>query len=205
MIHLVRKRNRGWPWPETTFGLSSMYGDDGWCAKCGVPNRPQTGAMTLQAKGFAGVAGAWTPNWRHDTVCVDADLAQQIKERFDLELRPVTWIGRSAADRPPAWQLMIPVAESPWFDPEQLASVLEAQHGVAGATCPECGVWRWMPMSLSGLLVPAIDELDGVDAIAGPEWFGDGLKAFRETAFSPALAELISSTSPRDYRLRPWM
>lgn len=30
-VEIVLRRNRGWPWPEDSWGLSPMYGEDGWC------------------------------------------------------------------------------------------------------------------------------------------------------------------------------
>lgn len=44
-----------------------MYGEDGWCRACGVPQRAQCGSMVLQRKGLT-VAGAWVPNWQFDTI-----------------------------------------------------------------------------------------------------------------------------------------
>jgi hypothetical protein len=56
---LSLKRNRGWPWPENSYGLTPLFGEDGWCRSCGVPRHPQTGSLILQRKSFKvrGAAG----------------------------------------------------------------------------------------------------------------------------------------------------
>lgn len=54
-------RNSGWPWPEDSWGLDPMFGEDGWCRSCGVPRRPQSGSLVLQRKG-AVAEGVWIPN-----------------------------------------------------------------------------------------------------------------------------------------------
>jgi len=41
---LALRRNRGWPWPEKSRGLTPMYDEDGWCDSCGMPNRAQWAA-----------------------------------------------------------------------------------------------------------------------------------------------------------------
>src|SRR5260370_5519256 len=50
-VHLSLRRNRGWPWPEDSWGLDSMYGETGWCHSCGTPLHEQSGSLTLQAGG----------------------------------------------------------------------------------------------------------------------------------------------------------
>ncbi len=87
-VELALKRNRGWPWPEHSFGLSSMFGEDGWCHSCGIPLREQSGVLTLQTKGMSDARGAWVPYWRYDAICVSEDLASKITEGFSAELRP---------------------------------------------------------------------------------------------------------------------
>jgi hypothetical protein len=43
---------------------------------------------------------------------------------------------------------------------------------------------------------------EDVHVAASPEWFGDGWKAFRQIIVGRALAEVLVSTSPRDFRIR---
>lgn len=196
------KRNRGWPWPEESFGLSPMFGDDGWCRSCGVPIREQLGSLVLQTKGMSKAEGAWVPYWRYDAICVSGGLASEIGEEFSVELREVEWQGRGA--HPSAFQIIAPSSAQPWFDADSLRQALMAEHGTAGAECAECGVWRWMPLSSERLPVPSIPSTTEHDVIASPEWFGDGHKSFRQIAVSPDLAELIAFSSPRDFVARAW-
>lgn len=88
---LILRRNRGWAWPEDSFGLTPMYGEDGWCQACGVPQRPQSGNLVLQRKGFAQVRGAWAPNWRYDMICLEKGTAERIAQDHAIDLRPVSW------------------------------------------------------------------------------------------------------------------
>lgn len=30
-VELHLERNRGWPWPEDSWGLTPTFGEDGWC------------------------------------------------------------------------------------------------------------------------------------------------------------------------------
>jgi hypothetical protein len=46
------------------------------------------------------------------------------------------------------------------------------------------------------------DSWDGFDAIASPEWFGDGCQSFRQILVCRQLAELIESASPKDFKVR---
>jgi len=199
-VHLYWKRNRGWPWPEDSWGLTPMYGEDGWCRSCGVPRHEQIGSLTLQRKGFSAVNGAWVPNWQFDAFCVDGLLGAELDRNFDLDLREVAWRGS-----PPgvAAQIVVPSVGTSWFEPEELQKLTEERHGKTGATCPECGVWRWMPLVV-GMLPPLradMEDLDAHDVAASPEWFGDGWKAFRQIIMRRELAERLARASPRDFKV----
>jgi hypothetical protein len=147
----------------------------------------------LQRKSFK-VHGAWVPYWRYDTICVEAALADRLAERFALNLVDVEWHASSPGK---AKQIIVPTVGDRWFDPGELRDRVTEQHGTAGATCDECGVWRWLPLNFEPVppmheltLPPLCDipDLAGHDVAASPEWFGDGSKAFRKTLFRRELA-----------------
>lgn len=199
-VELRLRRNRGWPWPEEVWGLDPMYGVDGWCRACGVPNREQTGSIVLQRRGLT-VAGAWVPNWHFDGICLERSLAEQVGSMFRLELLDVAWPTSPSHD---ARQIVVPTVGDAWFDHDELRAAAIAEHGTAGATCPVCGTWRWMPLDFDELPPLRIEPgLGDVDIAASPEWFGDGWKAFRQVLVRRELAELIARASPRDFRVRP--
>lgn len=199
-VQLRWKRNRGWPWPEDSWGLSPMFGDDGWCHSCGVPRHPQTGPLTLQRKGLAPLKGAWMPNWQFDAICLERSVTDEVADRFNVELREVTWRGPAPGV---AMQLVVPSVGDVWFDPDELRKKAAARHGTPGATCPECGVWRWMPL-IFGFLPPVRTSPEWArhDVIASPEWFGDGRQAFRQILVRRELAELIAAASPKDFKVQ---
>jgi hypothetical protein len=177
-----------------------MYGEDGWCRSCGVPKRTQCGSLILQRQGFASVEGAWVPYWHFDAFCLERSVAERAAEAgFALPLLPVDWHGAPPGD---AMQIVPPVVGDLWFDKDELRARTSAKHGEAGARCDECGVWRWYPL-LSGEMPPyRYAPIDGVDVAASPEWFGDGMKAFRQIVVRRALAEFVVAASPRDFRIR---
>lgn len=200
LIELRARRNRGWPWPEQSWGLTPMFGADGWCHSCGVPRHAQSGFLVLQRKAFK-PEGAWTPNWQFDAICLANELADSIAGRFGLVLREVRFPDGADAG---AKQLVIPSTTRAWFRAEELTKKAIEVHGIAGKTCPDCGVWRWMPLGFDNL--PRIDGLDDLlsrsEAVAAsPEWFGDGWKAYRQIVVRRELGELIAKASPRDYKL----
>lgn len=123
-----------------------MFGEDGWCRSCGVPRHGQTGNLVLQTKGLKSIAGAWTPNWQFDVICVERELAARIADRFRVELRDVDWRGDAPGE---AKQIVAPTVGEAWFDPGQLREKAMAVHGSAGALCPDCRVWRWMPLGFA--------------------------------------------------------
>jgi hypothetical protein len=196
--YLYLKRNRGWPWPELSWGLDPMFGVAGWCHACGVPQAPQSGSIVLQRKGMR-AEGAWLPYWQNNAYCMAAELAEQAASRFTLDLREVEWRGV-----PPgrAMQVVAPATGEIWFDPDELRRNAIARHGRAGAQCAACGTWRWLPL-LPELLPPPrfASGLGNVDVAASPEWFGDGWQAFRLIVFRRELAELIVAASPRDFKM----
>ncbi len=198
-VELRWKRNRGWPWPESSWGLTPMFGEDGWCHSCGVPKRPQCGSLVLEPRGFTkGVEGVWVPNWQFDAICLERQIGAALVDRFDVELRDVNWHGSAPGD---ASQIVAPTVGSAWFDPDELRTAAIAQHGIDGARCSECGVWRWMPLAF-GYLPPlrfTPGQERGADVIASPDWFGDGWQAFRQVLVRRPLAELLARASPRDF------
>lgn len=197
-VELSERRNRGWPWPEDSFGLSPMFGEDGWCRSCGVPNRPQCGSLILQRKSIK-PEGAWVPYWEDDAICLSASLAEEVEARFQVDLRPVVWHASSPGD---AFQIVVPTVGESWFDPAELKDRAIAEHGTDGARCAECGVWRWMPLVADSLppyrVAPSLGDFD---IAASPEWFGDGMKAFRQMLVRSELAQLIVKASPRDFEV----
>jgi hypothetical protein len=199
-VQLYWKRNRGWPWPEDSWGLDSLFGEDGWCHSCGVPRHPQTGPLMLQRKGLVPLQGAWTPNWRFDAICVERSVAAGLSDRFSVDLREVAWHGTAPGE---AMQFVAPSVGNNWFDPDELRQSATGHYGEAGATCSECGVWRWMPLPF-GLLPPVIPSPEWAqhDVIASPEWFGAGHKAFRQILVRRELAELIAASSPKDFKIQ---
>lgn len=197
-VRLFWKRNRGWPWPDDSWGLGPMFGDDGWCRGCGMPSRDQIGSMVLRRTGLK-VEGAWVPNWRFDTICVEARVAAELAERFSVSLRPVAWQGSSPGE---AFQLVIPTVGSCWFSVEELRRRLVDRHGSSGASCSVCGRWRWLPLPMSELPRPSIDLSDvDADAIASPEWFGDGCQSSRAVLVRRELAEHLVAASPKDFKI----
>jgi hypothetical protein len=197
-VQLYWKKNRGWPWPEDSWGLSPMFGPEGWCHSCGVPRHEQNGSLALERKGLK-VEGAWTPYWRFDAICLEQSLADEVAGKFRVSMLPVRWHGTAPGE---ASQIVVPSVGEAWFDSDGLREKAIERHGTAGATCPECGVWRWMPLTF-GMLPPLKVELsDDVDIAASPEWFGDGWKAFRQILVRRELAELIAKASPRDFKVQ---
>jgi hypothetical protein len=207
-VELSLRRNRGWPWPEDSWGLTPMFGEDGWCRSCGVPRHGQTGNLVLQTEGLKSIAGAWTPNWRFDAICLERGLAQRIADSFRVELRDVRWPRKASGE---VRQIVIPTVGEVWFDHRELRERLLRRHGSAGALCRQCGVWRWMPLAFSPVppltddVLPPLLDLPGlhdVDVAASPEWFGDGRQAFLQILARRELAEIIVDASPRDFRIQ---
>lgn len=196
-VQLYWKRNRGWPWPEDSWGLTPMFGEDGWCHSCGVPKGPQTGSLVLQGRGMR-AGGAWVPYWQFDAICLEQAVAKEAASRFRIELIEVKWHVLPPGE---ALQIVVPSVGDAWFDPVELRRKAIERHGTAGVTCSGCGTWRWMPLTFEQLPVSSEVLSSPLDAIASPEWFGDGWQAFREILFRRELAELIAEASPRDFKV----
>ena len=195
LVALELKRNRGWPWPDDSYGLSPMYGENGWCRSCGMPLGEQSGPLVLRRKGMR-VEGAWLPYGQYDAICLERALAEEVADRFRVHLMPVRWRGSGEE----AMQIVAPSVGSEWWDPNELRRRTVQRHGVAGDSCAECGRWRWNPLSF-GELPQMLDvpELRGHDIAASPEWFGSGWNCFRQVVMRRDLAELIAAASPRDF------
>jgi len=178
-----------------------MFGADGWCRSCGVPKHPQTGPFVLQRKGVT-VVGAWVPNWQYDVICLEKSVADEVTSRFRLDVREVEWHPSSPGE---AMHIVVPTIGEAWFNPDELREKAATHHpemSTAGATCPDCGVWRWVPL-VCGMLPPLriTPTLGDVDIAASPEWFGAGCQAFRQILLRRELAELIVTASPRDFKI----
>jgi len=205
-VSLSPRRNRGWPWPEDSFGLTPVHGPDGWCRACGVPSKPQSGSLVLQRRGIT-VQGAWMPYWRYDVICLEADLASRIARRFRVDLIDVEW---HASPPGRAAQILVPTVGARWFDHDELRDRVTAEHGRPGETCGRCGAMRWLPLGFAPVpplttltLPPLLDvpEFAEHDVVASPEWFGDGMSAFRHILVRRELAETIVAAGPRDFRI----
>lgn len=157
-VELELLRNRGWPWPEYSWGLTPMFGEDGWCRGCGVPLRPQSGSIVLQRRGFARVEGAWVPNWQFGAICLERSLSDIAAARFAVDLLPVAWDDDPISE---AMQIVVPSVGDAWFDPDELRERTKARHGASGAECSTCGIWRWLPLPSEELPRLRIESFPG--------------------------------------------
>jgi hypothetical protein len=107
-----------------------------------LPARSQCGDVVLQRRDFAEVQGAWVPNWQFDIICLAAAVAEAVAT-FDVDLRELQW---PPAAPGVAFQVVASAFGEAWFDPDQLRAAASARHGVPGAQCEDCGVWRWTPL-----------------------------------------------------------
>jgi hypothetical protein len=192
----------GWPWPEDSYGLTPMYGDDGWCRGCGTPLVDQSGALVVQGSKFP-KADVWMPNWLFDVVCVSEPLATEIAERFDV---PLGEVHKPRTGPTGVKQLLPTQTTAPWHRPDDLAHAVHARHGAydgerTGSSCGTCGRWKWLPILEAEAPIQVDSLVTGSDMIASPEVFGDGLKSFRHLLFGRALGELLVSASPRNWDL----
>ena len=188
----------GWPWPEESYGLGPMFGDEGWCRGCGTALNEQTGHLVMQGRGFPS-AEVWMPNWLFDVVCVSAQMAVTLRERFSVTLREVHKPRGGASG---LMQLLPGVTHESWYRREDLSAAVTARHGQhdgdrTGATCPACGCWKWLPVAEGEVLVVAAALSETCDVIASPERFGDGLASSRHLLFRRALAETLAAATPR--------
>lgn len=193
-VYLTSRFTSSWPWPDDSWGLTPMYGDDGWCRACGVPQRAQRGSLVLRASKLP-TSNFWMPNWRYDALCLRRDAAKELLGTFRVRTLPVRT--PKSADTG-ILQVVPEVATESWYDSTALAAVAEERHGEAGRRCQECGTWRWLPLSHADLPAPHVgSESAGGDVLASPDWFGDGWKAFRELLFRRPLAEALVALNPR--------
>jgi len=127
-------------------------------------------------------------------------VADEVGARFAVEFMSVDWRGKSPGE---ASQIVVPSLGEMWFDPDELRAAAVARHGVAGAACSDCGVWRWMPLAFG--MLPSLritPSLGAVDIAASPEWFGDGMQSFRQILMRGELAEILVAASPKDVKVR---
>lgn len=190
----------GWPWPESSYGLDPMYGEDGWCRECGTPLGPQIGPLTIQGSGFP-TAEVWIPNWQYNAVCVSKSLAEKLKKGFDLTLRDVN----KPRDGPTGVQQIIPsISERPWYAKRALSKAVLKRHSkngakTAGNRCPACGVFKWFPIGEQEAAIDP-DSLDGnASVVASAEQFGDGKSSFRHLLFRRDLAIALVEANPRTF------
>jgi len=190
----------GWPWPEESYGLGPMYGDDGWCRGCGTPLVEQSGSLVIQGSKFPS-AEVWMPNWLFDVVCVSARVADEINERFAVRLGEV----HKPRKGPTGVKQLLPAQTlETWHPPDDLAAAVRARHGQhyghqTGSSCDLCGRWKWLPVSENDVRIVGSALVSNSDVIASPEIFGDGLKSFRHLLFRRHLGEALMGASPRNW------
>lgn len=199
-VEITLHRNRGWPWPDDSWGLTPMLGADGWCHACGVPRHEQTGSIILRQKGFETIAGGWVPNWQFDVYCLEGVLAARAAEVFGVNLRPVEWVKSPTGE---AQQVVIHSSAEPWFDPSKLTERISRVHGEASKTCEVCGVTRWLPVGMDVLpWPPGATFVAEPPVVASPEWFGDGKQSFRQILWRRDLANFLVAASPKDFKIQ---
>lgn len=192
----------GWPWPEDSYGLGPMYGEDGWCRGCGTPLSDQTGTLVIQGSKFP-TAEVWMPNWLFDVVCVSESVADDIKERFEVDLGEV----HKPRKGPTGVKQVLPAQTvEPWHRPEELAQAVRARHGKqhgdrTGSRCDRCQRWKWLPVSESDVAIVGSALVSSSHVIASPEFFGDGLTSFRHLLFRRPLGGVLVGASPRNWEL----
>lgn len=199
-VAITLRRNRGWPWPEDSWGLTPMFGEDGWCRICGVPMHEQTGSIVLQRSGLSTIAGAWVPYWQYDVYCLEATLAAEAAARFGVELRPVEWPRSPAGE---VKQIVIRSTAHPWFNPREIAERVSRVHGEASEYCGACGLKRWLPVGMVDLPVPPPTTFAADPAVvASPEWFGAGAQSFRQILWRSDFADFLVAASPKDFMIQ---
>lgn len=178
--------------------MAPMFGEAGWCPSCGIPRHAQTGSIVLQQRGLR-VEGAWVPNWQFDVICVAEEVADDAKELFNLEWLDVAWVKHGDL----AKQIRFETYGDEWFSPGELKASAESLHGRAGSRCQVCGKWKWMPLEFGTLPRLAIDLTNAsYEALASPEWFGDGMMAYRQLLLSERFADFLVSASPKDFGIK---
>lgn len=191
----------GWPWPEDSYGLGPMYGNDGWCRGCGTPLVEQSGPLSMQGSKFP-TADVWMPNWLFDVVCVSEQLAADISERFSVNLGEV----HKPRKGPTGVQQILPaLTVDSWHRQEELVLAVRARHSEygdqTGSSCATCGRWKWLPVGENEAPIVASALMSTSDVLASPEVFGDGLKSYRHLLFRRPLGETLVAASPRNWHL----
>lgn len=203
-VGLTTRFTSGWPWPEESYGLDPMFGAGGWCHQCGTPLRAQSGSLIIQGRKFP-TANVWMPNWIFDAICVSADVATEISERFSIASREVHKPRQSVTG---VVQLLPAVTEELWYDPDRLSTAVRARHREydgdrVGTRCSACSRWKWLPVSEGEAPIQPSSLNAESDLIASPEVFGDGLSAFRHLLFRKPLAEILVAANPRTWSVVP--
>lgn len=194
-VEILVRRPRGWPWPEDSLGLDSVYGESGWCHECGTPQTGQVGALRLQKRGLT-VAGGWVPNWLYDFYCVENPVVETGRG-LGLEFRP---IHNPKGEDLGASQIIITPSTVPWFDEEELEQIIAPRHGVGSVRCEVCGCRRWMPMKLANLPTPNPQVfVERPLVVSSPEHFGDGRQSMRNILWRRDAADYLLSVGPRDF------
>lgn len=196
-LEIVLRRNRGWPWPESSWGLAPMFGEGGWCKACGLPQHPQSGSVVLQRKGLT-PTGGWVPNWQFDVYCLDSSLAERAASDFGLEFRPIlTPTGEEYA----AQQVVIQSTVQEWFDPEEIEWRIAPIHGVGFEICSICERRRRMPVGMDVLPMPPSSVFaTRPPVVASPEWFGAGFQSYRQIVWRRDVAEFLVREAPKDFK-----
>ena len=175
-----------------------MFGPEGWCRGCGTPLVEQSGPLVMQGRKFP-TAAVWMPNWRFDVVCISAEMAPEVKNRFRVDLGDVHKPRNGPTG---AKQLRVEVTSRAWYRPDDLSRAVLARHHRyegerTGARCAACTRWRWLPVSESDAAIIGAAVVSERDVIASPEVFGDGLKSFRHLLFRRELGEYLLAAAPR--------
>lgn len=157
----------------------------------------QTGDLRLQKRGLTPVGG-WVPYWLYDVYCVE-DSAVERGLALGLNFRPVL---SPAGARIGAAQIVIESTRVDWFQAMELDRVIAPIHGVGSEQCAVCGVRRWMPVGMDVLPAPDERVFEGEPpVVASPEWFGAGLRAFRQIVWRADVAEYLRNFGSKDFRM----
>jgi hypothetical protein len=192
-VGLTTRFTSGWPWPEESYGLDPMFGPDGWCRSCGVPQHRQTGSLMIQGSKFP-TGSVWMPNWHFDVVCLSGEVAHEVRSNFRVHLLPV----RKPRGDTGVVQIVAPTTANRWYAEAELAERATRLHPEPGKRCAVCGVWRWLPIPDEELPPARVEtSWSTLDVVASPESFGDGWSAFRDLLFRRSLAQALVAASPR--------
>jgi hypothetical protein len=144
------------------------------------------------------------PNWLFDTVCISADMADDVSHTFRVELGEVH---KPRQGDTGARQLLVNPTGSPWYTKKHLSRAVRERHKehserTTGSECRSCGQWKWLPVGEDVAPVQARALPTDADVMASPEVFGAGLGSFRHLLFHRPLAEFLHSKAKRDWDLR---